>query len=137
MKWRQSLQEILHFYEILTIYGIQVSGQKKKIFLSLSFSKRCERNFSSKFAYSNILYLFQVLITRYPKRSNVALTCELLRGSPLLQRPDSTIEAVLVQSQFCPRCTNGVPLYQNAVVSYSLLCNLCNISYISGAFSGT
>ena len=63
MKWRQCLQEILQFYEILTIYGIQASGQKKipkpKPFLSVA-----KEIFPQNFADSNILYLFQVLITR-------------------------------------------------------------------------
>ena len=66
MKWRQGLQEILHLYDILTIYGIQVTGQKKfpkpKLFISVA-----KKIFPQKFAYSNILYLFQVLITKITK----------------------------------------------------------------------
>ena len=63
MKWRQCRQEILQFYEILTIYGIQASGQKKnpkpKPFLSV-----VKEVFPQNFADFNSLYLFQVLITR-------------------------------------------------------------------------
>ena len=63
MKWRQCLQEILHLYDILTIYGIQTSGQKK-IPKPTPFLSIAKEIFPQNFADSNILYLFQVLITR-------------------------------------------------------------------------